>query len=109
MITAQAHADRVGRVFVARDYWGRLAHEIPEAMKRASTHHRLREIKTPLLILHGDRATRVPPQESAQVAATMAAAGLPHEYVVYPGEGHGFRHRAHRVDCCERMIAWVRN
>ena len=37
MFTAQAHADRVGRVFVARDYWGRLAHEIPAAMQRAST------------------------------------------------------------------------
>lgn len=108
MITAQAHADRVGRVFVARDYWGRLAHEIPEAMQRASTHHRLAAIKTPLLILHGDRDTRVPPQESAQVAATMAAAGLPHDYVVYPGEGHGFRRREHRIDCYTRMLAWVR-
>lgn len=108
MITAQAHADRVGRVFVARDYWGRLAHEIPAAMERASTHHRLKAIKTPLLILHGDRDTRVPPLESAQVAATMAEADLPHEYVVYPGEGHGFRRREHRVDCYTRMLTWVR-
>lgn len=108
MLTAQAHADRVGRVFVARDYWGRQAREIPAAMKRASTHHRLAAIKTPLLILHGDRDTRVPPQESAQVAATLAAAGLPHEYVVYPGEGHGFRRREHRIDCFTRMLAWFR-
>jgi pimeloyl-ACP methyl ester carboxylesterase len=62
----------VGRVFVARDYWGRLAHEIPAAMERASTHHRLKAIKTPLLILHGDRDTRVPPLESAQVAEALA-------------------------------------
>lgn len=106
--TAQANADRVGRVFVARDYWGRFADEIPEAMLRASTHHRLAEIKTPLLILHGDRDTRVPPIESAQVAETLARAGLPHEYVVYPGEGHGFRRREHKIDCHERMLSWFR-
>ena len=108
MFTGQAHADRVGRVFVARDYWGRMADEIPAAMERASTYHRLTEIRTPLLILHGDRDTRVPPLESAQVAEAMAHAGLPHEYVVYPGEGHGFRRREHRVDCYTRMLAWFR-
>jgi dipeptidyl aminopeptidase/acylaminoacyl peptidase len=106
MITGQQHADRVGRVFVARDYWNRMGPEIPEAMERASTHHRLHEIKTPLLILHGDRDTRVPPGESAQVAETLSAAGIPHEYVEYPGEGHGFRKREHRIDCYRRMLAW---
>jgi dipeptidyl aminopeptidase/acylaminoacyl peptidase len=106
MFTAQAHADRVGRVFVARDYWGRLADEIPEAMERASTFQHLGRIVTPLLILHGARDPRVPPMESAQVAETMARAGLPHEYIVYPGEGHGFRKREHRIDCYERMLGW---
>ena len=106
MITGQQHADRVGRVFVARDYWNRMGPEVPEAMKRASTHHRLTEIKTPLLILHGDRDTRVPPGESAQVAETLSAAGIAHEYIVYPGEGHGFRKREHRIDCYQRMLAW---
>lgn len=108
MFTAQRHADRVGRVFVARDYWGRLAHEIPEAMERAGTARRLERIHTPLLILHGDQDPRVPPIESAQVAETMRQAGLAHEYVVYPGEGHGFRKREHRIDCYRRMLAWFR-
>ena len=106
MFTAQENADRVGRVFVARDYWGRLAYEIPEAMERASTFPRLSRIRTPLLILHGDRDPRVPPIESAQVAETMQRAGLAHEYVVYPGEGHGFRKREHRLDCYRRILAW---
>src|SRR5439155_19704213 len=108
MFTAQQNADRVGRVFVARDYWGRLADEIPEAMERASTFQRLARTQTPLLILHGDRDPRVPPIESAQVAETMQRAGLAHEYVVYPGEGHGFRKREHRIDCYRRMLAWFR-
>jgi len=106
MFTAQVHADRVGRVFVARDYRGRLASEIPEAMARASTYHQLSRIRTPLLILHGDRDTRVPPIESAQVAEMLRQARLPHEYIVYPDEGHGFRKREHRIDCYQRILQW---
>lgn len=106
MVTAQQYADRVGRVFVARDYWGRLANEIPEAMERASTYNRLGCIRTPLLILHGDRDPRVPPIESMQVAEKLSELGIEHQYVVYPGEGHGFRKREHRIDCYTRMRDW---
>lgn len=100
------YADRVGRIFVARDYWNRMADEIPEAMQRASTYDKLDRIRTPLLILHGDRDSRVPPIESEQLASKLAALGTEHEYVVYPGEGHGFRKREHRIDCYTRMLDW---
>ncbi len=108
MRTAQQYADRVGRVFVARDYWGRLAPEIPEAMERASTYNQLDRIQTPLLILHGDRDPRVPPIESKQIAEKLSELGIEHEYVVYPGEGHGFRKREHRIDCYARILDWFK-
>ncbi len=105
-VTAHQYCDRVGRVFVARDYWGRYPAEIPELMDRGSTYHSLHKIKTPLLIMHGAEDKRVPPEESEQVAAEMKKNGQPHEYVVYPGEGHGFRTREHRIDCYRRMLGW---
>lgn len=74
--------------------------------ERAYTFQYLDCIKTPLLILHGDRDPRVPPMESAQVAETMASADLPHEHIVYPSGGHGFRKWEHQIDCYERMLAW---
>lgn len=106
-VTAHQYCDRVGRVFVARDYWGRYPAEMQELMDHGSTYQHLHRIKTPLLIMHGAEDKRVPPEESEQVAATMRARGLPHEYVVYPGEGHGFRRREHRVDCYTRMLDWL--
>ncbi len=105
-VTAHRYCDRVGRVFVARDYWGRYPEEMQELMDRASTHHSLHKITTPLLIMHGSEDKRVPPEESEQVAAIMQQSGLPHEYVVYRGEGHGFRKREHRIDCYTRMLGW---
>jgi dipeptidyl aminopeptidase/acylaminoacyl peptidase len=105
-VTAHQYCDRVGRVFVARDYWGRYPEEMHELMDNASTYQHLHRIKTPLLIMHGAEDKRVPPEESEQVAATLRAQNLPHEYVVYPGEGHGFRKREHRIDCYTRMLDW---
>ena len=105
-VTAHQFCDRVGRVFVARDYWGRYPEEMPELMDKGSTYHSLDKIKTPLLIMHGAEDKRVPTEESEQVAAALAGQDLPHEYVVYPGEGHGFRKREHRIDSYTRMLNW---
>jgi len=104
--TGQEQADRVGRLFSSRDYWGRYAHEIPNAMERLSTVHKLDRIKTPLLIMHGDKDTRVPPVESEQVAEQLAKSDVPYDYVVYPGEGHGFRKWEHRIDHYGRILEW---
>ncbi|MCO5228325.1 MAG: prolyl oligopeptidase family serine peptidase [Thermomicrobiales bacterium] len=104
--TGQDKADRVGRLFSSRDYWGRYAHEVPKAMERLSTVHKLDRIKTPLLIMHGDQDARVPPIESQQVAEHLSKTSVPHDYVVYPGEGHGFRKWEHRVDHYGRILKW---
>lgn len=99
-------SDRVGRVFVSRDYGGRGPRDAPADYMRASTHHRLDRIQTPLLVLHGAEDRRVPPVQSEEVVAALRANNVPHEYVVYPGEGHGFRRREHRIDAYERLARW---
>jgi len=99
-------SDRVGRVFVTRDYGGRGPADAPDLYLMASTHHRLGEIRTPLLVLHGSEDTRVPPVQSEAVVAELQKHGIEHEYVVYPGEGHGFRKREHRIDAYERLANW---
>ncbi|RIK45419.1 MAG: hypothetical protein DCC58_06390, partial [Chloroflexi bacterium] len=99
-------SDRVGRIFVTRDYGGRAPRDAPDAYLRASTHHQLQRIATPLLVLHGAEDKRVPPVQSEEVVAALRANNVPHEYVVYPGEGHGFRLREHRIDAYERLAAW---
>jgi dipeptidyl aminopeptidase/acylaminoacyl peptidase len=63
-------------------------------------------MRTPLLILHGAEDTRVPPVQSEAVAAELRRHDVAHEHVVYPGEGHGFRQREHRIDAYERLAAW---
>lgn len=51
---------------------------------------RVDQIISPLLIVQGENDPRVKKQESDQIVAAMQERGIPHEYVVVEGEGHGF-------------------
>ncbi|MBV7294743.1 prolyl oligopeptidase family serine peptidase [Corynebacterium sp. TAE3-ERU12] len=49
--------------------------------------HRITE---PVLFIHGDTDTNVPPAESQQMVDALTARGMPVEHLVVPGEGHKF-------------------
>ena len=49
-----------------------------------------KEIKSPLLILHGMDDTVVPPESSEQIVKAMREEGKTYEYKTYSGESHGF-------------------
>ena len=54
-------------------------------------------IGRPLLIAQGANDPRVPQQESAQIVAAMRKAGKEVEYILFPDEGHSFRHWKNRL------------
>lgn len=45
----------------------------------------------PVIIFQGDQDTVVPRNQSDSIVKSLAARGVPYEYHVYEGEGHGFR------------------
>jgi dipeptidyl aminopeptidase/acylaminoacyl peptidase len=63
-------------------------------------------VRTPLLILHGAEDTNVPLYQGESFHEALLDSGAAHEFVVYPGEGHGFRERAHKLDVLQRTRAW---
>ncbi len=50
-----------------------------------------RAIRIPMLIAQGANDPRVKKEESEQIVAAMTERGIPHRYMVFPDEGHGFR------------------
>ncbi len=48
-------------------------------------------ISCPVLILQGLDDRIVPPVQAEQIVASLAANGIPHAYLAYEGEDHGFR------------------
>ncbi len=45
----------------------------------------------PLLVLQGDEDQVVPPSQSEAIVAALAEKGIPHAYLLFEGEQHGFR------------------
>jgi dipeptidyl aminopeptidase/acylaminoacyl peptidase len=58
---------------------------------------RARDIRIPLLIAQGANDPRVKQAESEQIVAALKDAGIDHEYMLFPDEGHGFAKPANRM------------
>ncbi|ORX61805.1 alpha/beta-hydrolase [Hesseltinella vesiculosa] len=50
------------------------------------------KVKCPVILFQGEDDKIVTPSQAEVVVNTMRNNGLPVAYVLYPGEGHGFRH-----------------
>jgi dipeptidyl aminopeptidase/acylaminoacyl peptidase len=48
-------------------------------------------ISDPIAVFQGDIDRVVPRAQSDEIVASLAQRGVPHEYHVYEGEGHGWR------------------
>ncbi|MDJ0789184.1 MAG: S9 family peptidase [Myxococcota bacterium] len=48
-------------------------------------------LSCPVIFLQGSEDRVVPPAQAESMVAALAARGLPHAYVLFEGEGHGFR------------------
>jgi dipeptidyl aminopeptidase/acylaminoacyl peptidase len=58
---------------------------------------RARDIRIPLLIAQGANDPRVKQAESEQIVAALTEAGIEHEYMLFPDEGHGFAKPENRI------------
>jgi dipeptidyl aminopeptidase/acylaminoacyl peptidase len=55
------------------------------------------KIKDPVAVFQGEEDKVVPRSQSDEIVAALRRNGVPHEYHLYPGEGHGFR-KAETID-----------
>lgn len=78
-----------------------------EYFRRASPIAHVQKGKTPLLILHGKEDPRVHPSQSLELHRHLKVLNqTPVRLVLYPGEGHGNRRAASRLDYNLRMLQW---
>lgn len=64
-------------------------------------------IGVPVLLQQGGEDRVVPPSQSEAIRDALAARGIDHEYVLYPGEGHGFRSAETIIDALERELIFL--
>lgn len=64
-------------------------------------------LKTPVLLVHGDKDQRVPYKQSKLYADALQAAHKPYEFVTLKGEGHGFSTKVSMQTWLDRLDAFL--
>jgi dipeptidyl aminopeptidase/acylaminoacyl peptidase len=105
LITMIENAQPNWRRFLAR-WIGDVERDREKLVERSPVTH-IENVRCPMLILQGENDPRVPQEESDQVVERLRALGRRVEYVVYPGEGHGFTKRANAEDAYGRIVDFL--
>ncbi len=81
--------------------------EAAELYRERSPIWRTDQLRTPMIVLQGTEDRVVPQSQSEQVVAALAAAGVPHAYLLFEGEGHGFRSGPNIVAALEAELSFL--
>lgn len=65
--------------------------EVPDRYRERSPLYRADRVSAPFLLLQGLDDVICPPAQCERFLAEIAAYGIPHAYLAFEGEGHGFR------------------
>jgi dipeptidyl aminopeptidase/acylaminoacyl peptidase len=92
-------------------YLDRLLGPLPQAQavydERSPINH-LEGFHCPLIVLQGLDDEVVPPAQSEAIVAALDARGIPHAYLPFEGEAHGFRRAETIVRSYEARLAFFR-
>lgn len=87
-------------------FFGASVYENPAVYAKSSAIDFIRNVKTPTLVVVGDRDGECPAPQSFEFWHGLRAEHVPTELVVYPDEGHHFNSPQHRRDVLTRALAW---
>ena len=87
-------------------FFGASVYDDPEVYAKSSPITFIKQVKTPTLIVVGERDAECPAPQSFEFWHALKTLGVPTELVVYPGEGHMFVDSAHTRDLETRALAW---
>ncbi len=75
--------------------------EESEKYKARSPIHHSHKLSCPIIFFQGGKDLIVPPNQSERMVSALDQKGIPHAYLLYPEEAHGFRDAKNMVHCLE--------
>lgn len=88
-------------------FFGASVYDDPAVYARSSPIRFIKRVKTPTLVLVGERDLECPPAQSRQFWHALKTLGVPTQLVIYPGEGHRISRSKHRRDIMQRTLGWL--
>ena len=94
-----------GRAY-SEEMMGGTPDQVPDKYDNASPGRFIHQIKGALMIVHGLADSNVGPENTHCAIRELTAAGIPHQAVLYPDEGHGICRRSNLADYLRRSTAF---
>ncbi len=87
-------------------FFGATVYDDPAIYARSSAINFIKKVKTPTLLIVGDRDGECPAPQSFEFWHALKAEGVKTQLVIYPNEGHRFVDPDHQHDVLRRMLEW---
>jgi dipeptidyl aminopeptidase/acylaminoacyl peptidase len=87
-------------------FFGASVYDDPAVYAKSEPIRFVKNVKTPTLILVGDRDGEVPAPQSFEWWHALKTLGVPNQFVVYPNEGHAISKPEHQKDYQVRTLTW---
>jgi dipeptidyl aminopeptidase/acylaminoacyl peptidase len=87
-------------------FFGATVYRDPAVYAKSSAIDFIDKVKTPVLVVVGDRDGECPAPQSFEFWHALRDQHVPTQLVVYPNEGHGFVSQEHRTDVLLRAVEW---
>ena len=87
-------------------YFGASVYDDPAVYAKSAPITYIKNVKTPTLILVGERDGEVPAPQSYEFWHALKTLGVPTRLVVYPDEGHRIANPEHKRDIVDRVVTW---
>lgn len=104
--SAYNNKNRIIKQFIKYGHTG-IPEEQPKHYDISNTIKRLKNVKTPILLMHGEADTIAPFDQFTQAVDELKRHNKVLESQSYPDEPHRFRNPANRIDMYQRMEAWM--
>jgi dipeptidyl aminopeptidase/acylaminoacyl peptidase len=88
-------------------FFGATVYDDPAVYARSSPITFIKRVRTPTLVLVGERDLECPVPQSREFWHALKTLGVPTQLVIYPGEGHMIARSDHRRDIMKRSLSWL--
>jgi dipeptidyl aminopeptidase/acylaminoacyl peptidase len=87
-------------------FFGASVYDDPAVYEKSSPIHFIKKVKTPTLVIVGERDAECPASQSYEFWHALKTLGVPTKLIIYPGEGHLFIEPKNQAERLDQTVAW---
>jgi dipeptidyl aminopeptidase/acylaminoacyl peptidase len=87
-------------------FFGASVYDDPAVYEKSSPIRFIKNVKTPTLVVVGERDAECPASQSYEFWHALKTLGVPTQLIIYPGEGHLFLDPKHQAGRLDQTVGW---